>query len=644
MISLFRNFAKSKWAAGLLVLVAISLLVTGARMDIFSNLGPKHVISAGTRSVDQPEFRADFERVRTNLATQAGRALTTEDLVKENIHVRFLDEQTRRLGFLSWAWETGVRPGKALVLKQIRGIPAFFNAVTGQFDQAQYQQALAAQNITPVQLEQEFRDQYTTNHVGSAVIAGVALPRIYGALLAANALETRDGRWFTVTQSMVGKAAAPTDAQLTAFLNENAAQLRRPEFRMASVVLFSPGPGAATAAIPEARIVERFNFKKDTLSTPETRTFVTLTAPTKAAADKIAAALRAGQSPAEAGAANGNIRPADFKDTPLSAIPDAPVGAAVFALAAGQVSEPVQARLGFAVAKVTSVAAGKAATLDSARAQIVDELREEDAKGQVFAKVEQYEKARNDGKTLAQAAEAVGARIVQLPPFTAEGRLPDGQPMNAPPQILQAAQTLAKGGESDVIDAGQGQYFVLRLDDIRPAALPTLDEVRAPLAQQWTLREDAKRLAAKANELAARVRAGEDIAKVAASAGATVTTRTSVQQNQQAVAEVGQGVLQGLFGQGKGQVFSGQSAADSFVVGRVDAVHPAVPALAAPIAEQVRARMSQEVANAMVEQTFSAAAARSKAKNDPAMALQALGVTAPSTPAGPAAPAAPAKK
>ena len=41
-------------------------------------------------------------------------------------------------------------------------------------------------------------------------------------------------------------AAAPTDAQLQSFLTENAAQLRRPEFRMVSVVLFS-GSAAASA-------------------------------------------------------------------------------------------------------------------------------------------------------------------------------------------------------------------------------------------------------------------------------------------------------------------------------------------------------------------------------------------------------------
>ena len=72
------------------------------------------------------------------------------------------------------------------------------------------------------------------------------------------------------------------------------------------------------------------NFRKDALSTPETRDFVTLTAPNKAAADKIAAALRAGQTPEQAGAANGGLRPAPFDDTPRSAVADPAVAAAVF--------------------------------------------------------------------------------------------------------------------------------------------------------------------------------------------------------------------------------------------------------------------------------------------------------------------------
>jgi peptidyl-prolyl cis-trans isomerase D len=294
MISNFRDFAKSKWAIALFALLIISFaIVGGSQTDVFRGMGAQHVISAGDRSVDGAQFRTDFERIRTNAQQQEGRPVTIQELVDANLHVRYLESQTGRLGFLAWAHKAGIRPDEELILKRIREIPAFFNQITGQFDQQQYLQALAAQNVTTIQLEDEFRDTAISEHFASAVQAGLRAPRVYGALVAGRALETRDGRWFTVTQAMAGTTAAPTDAQLTAFISENAAQLRRPEFRIASVVLFNDAAGAAPQPITEERIVERFNFRKDGLSTPERRTFTTLTVADRAAADRIAAALRA---------------------------------------------------------------------------------------------------------------------------------------------------------------------------------------------------------------------------------------------------------------------------------------------------------------------------------------------------------------
>jgi peptidyl-prolyl cis-trans isomerase D len=634
MLTAFRAFSRSKWAAALLVLIAISFVIVGARMDVFSNLGPKHVIDAGDRSMNEAEFRTAFDQVRERLQQQVGRPLTNQELVAENIHTRFLTEQTQQLGFLNWAWKAGIRPGKELIVKQIRQIPAFFNSVTGQFDQQAYEAALAQQNLTPAMLEQDLRDQYATEHFGAAVFAGARVPRIYGALLAGSAFESRDGRWFEVTSAMAGQIPAPTDAQLNAFIQENAERLRAPEFRMVSVVLFTPEASAATP-ISDDRIRERFEFKKDTLGKPETRTFVTLTAPNRETAQKIAAALRAGQSPADAGRAN-NITPATFDATPRSAIGDAATAAAVFGLQANQVSDPVQAGVGFAVAKVTAIQPAAPATLESAREELIRELRAEDVKTQTYAKVEKYEAARTAGKNLADAAREAGGRVVDLPPFTKDGKLPNGQALNAPPQIFETAWSLTKGGESDVIDAGQGQYFAVRVNDIRPSALPTLAEVREPLAAQWIQRETMRRLSAKAEELTTRVRNGEDIAAVARSVNAPLTVRTGVIRNQQTQEALGQGVLQGLFGQSKGQAFSQPASQTAYVVGRVDNVHAANPAVAGPLAEQVRPRLTQELVQAVVEASFAAGAQRSKAKNDPVQARSALGLSADATPAAPA--------
>jgi peptidyl-prolyl cis-trans isomerase D len=453
MISVFRNFAKSKWAAGLLVLVGVALLVGGAKLDVFSGIMPKHIIDAGSRTIDAAEFRSDFDRAREQLQERAGRPLTTEDLVKENVHVRYLQQKSQQLGFLNWAWNVGIRPGKELVLRELRQAPAFFDSVTGKFDENLYRQKLAENNATPEMFEAQMRDQYITQHYGSALGAGMRLPRIYGAILASQALETRDGRWFSVTQAMAGTAGAPTDAQLTTFMNQNAAQLRLPEARTASVVLFDDR--GAPAAITDARIEERFNFRRDALSLPEKRTFVTLTAPNRAAADRIAAALRAGQAPAAVASAN-NIQPANYADTPRSALGDPAVAAAVFGLAANEVSAPIQASVGFVVAKVTAVTPGRAATLADVREQVIQELRAEDARAAVYARVEAYEKARESGKTL-DAGRGRNRRPHHpgAPDHARTASCATVRTINAPlpPQLVQTMPgACRKGGESEVID------------------------------------------------------------------------------------------------------------------------------------------------------------------------------------------------
>jgi len=639
MITLFRNFAKSKWATGLLVLVALALLFTGGQqLDVVGALTPHHVVDAGARSIDAARFRSDFDRVRENLQQQAQRSLTIEDLVKENILVRYLDSQKSELGFLDWAWKAGIRPGKELVIKEIRKLPIFLDPITGQFSEDTYRSQLAERNLTPAIAEQGFRDQYIVKHYSLAIAAGARLPRIYGALAANQALESRDARWFNVTRAMAGTTPPPTDAQLTAFMQQNAAEIRSKPMRVGSLVLFNSAPGAA-AAVSDADIQKRFDFRKDALSQPEKRTFVTLTAPTRATADKIAAALRSGQSPGEVAGAN-NLQPTEFNDTPRAGVTDPAVADAVFGLAPGQVSDPVQGRVGFTVVRVASISPARPVTLPEVRAQIIEELKGEAERTLIFQRVTRYDEARKTGKTLEEAAALAGARVVPLPPLTEDGKRPDGQQVNLPPQILENLWKLQKGADTDAVDLGHGEYFVLRVDQILPAVLPPLDRVRPMLAAEWTRRENARLLVNRANALEARIRAGEDIVAVARSVGAEVVTRAAIQA-QPTPADISQGLLQAIFGTDRGQVFGGQVSADVYVVGRVDAVTPAVAVLAAPMAEDFRNRMTQQALQPLVGNAIEAAAARTKARYDMALARQALNL--PAEAPGAPAPASPAQ-
>lgn len=632
MISLFRNFAKSKWAIGLLVLTALGLLVTGGtQTDVLGSLQAPKVVEAGDRSMSPQEFRAAMDRRLEEIQTQQGRAFTYEELLAQANLSAILRNRAEELAFFAWAWKAGVRPGNELVLRQIRAIPAFFDPVTNRFDENLYKSRLAEAKMTPAQLEQEARDQYSRAHYGSALMAGMRLPRIYGAVYANQTQQTRDGRWFILTQAMAGTAPQPTEAQLRSHMSQNAAALRRPEFRSGALIVFA-NPADRNAAISDEQIQARFDFRKDNLSVPERRTFTTLTAPTRAAADRIAAALRAGQTPAAVGEAN-DLQPAEYADTPRSAISDPAVAAAVFGLNADEVSAPVQARVGFVVAKLTGITPGREVTLADVRDQIVEELRGQEMRAAISRRVEAYEAARRQGRSLDEAVREVGAQVVPIPAVTREGLTREGQQLNVPEDVRDSMWKLAEGRASEVTSAGEGQYFVVRLDDITPAAMPALEDVREALARDWVARENARLLSVRADALTARLRAGEDIAAVAASVGATVNARTGVRQDQETMEALGQGVMRGLFSAERGQPFSQPQSADSMAIGRVDRIAAPTPALAADEAVQWRTRLAEATAEPLFTAAVAAAADRMKATYDEELAREALGVTAnPATP------------
>ena len=149
---------------------------------------------------------------------------------------------------------------------------------------------------------------------------------------------------------------------------------------------------------------------------------------------------------------------------------------------------------------------------------------------------QKYEEAHEKGSTLAEAAKIAGVSPAQIGPITAQGSDPDGKPnSNATQRMLKEAFALPQGGETDAVQDTKGEYFALRVDKIIPPALPTLDKVRARLTDYYLQQETAKRLEAKLNELAGRVKKGETLEAVAKSVGSEVThlpmTRSQAQQS-----------------------------------------------------------------------------------------------------------------
>ncbi|MDP3660617.1 peptidylprolyl isomerase [Phenylobacterium sp.] len=627
MLSAIRNFAKSWVAAVLIGLLIVSFAVFGIS-DIFNKQQTSNaVIVAGKRQVTGAEFRREFDSFKRNAEQQAGQPLSTELAVANGLDARLLQELTNRAAFGELMRRVGVIAPDSLVVSEIRKIPAFFDQMTGRFDEKLYQQKLGENQLTREQFEQLVRDDLSENQLAKGLVSGMRAPRAYTALAAAYGLETRDIGYFTIEPSSVPAPPAPTDAQLTGFMKLHAAELTRPELRILTVVSFSPANVAANLPIDEKALMERYNFRKDTLSQPETRSLVQIPVKDAAAAALVAARLGKGEDPTAVAKSVG-AQAISYVGKPKSAIPDRKVADAAFALTPGQVSGPVQGDLGLAVVKVLKSTPGRTVSLEEIRPQLEAELRKDAAAEKVYALTQAYDDAHAGGASLTEAAQKAGVPALTLPAIAKDGRNLEGQQLQGmPPKLLDTAFGLPLGGESEVQETGDGSYYAVRVEKILPAAVPPLAEIKPQLTRVWIMEETVKRLQARADQFAERLRKGESLEAVASAAGAKPSRalaldRATAAQNKALSGEA----LGRAFSAKPGDVFIAPGATPGLVVAKLEAVRAKPDAQMARMTEEARPQMTMVLFRDIGDSARRAAREQLKVKVNTAAARAAIGL------------------
>ena len=632
MLAGFRSFAKSPFAVVLFGLLIISFAVFGIS-DVFKGPTGKWVIAAGSRSMTPDDFKARFEAYRKQQQAQ-GQTLTPDMAVQTGLDRQMLQQLSLQESMAELIRKMGVRPSDKVVgdvlREQLAGLPPGqrpFDPITGKFDAKMYEALLAQNELTPARYEASLRDDIAQTQVLAAFAGGLRAPRVYSALQAAYGLEARDLAAFAINPATVEKPAPPTDAQLQTFMTENAERLTRPETRVLSVARFSAKALEPSVTVPEADIVKTFNFRKDTLGTAETRSFVQIVAPDAKAAAVIAQRLAKGDQPAVVASAYGK-QPVIINSRPKSALPDAKVAAAVFALAEGQASAPIAGDLGLSVVKVTKINPPTAPTLESQRPAIEAELKTQAAQAKAYEQTQAYQDAHDGGANLLDAAAKAGALVMTTAPVAAQGVDESGQPVpGLTPDVLKTAFELPSGGESELIEAGKGEYYAVRVEKVLPKAMPPLAEIKPQLTQQWLITKLLERMKAKADELGARVKKGESMEAVAAAAGSAVQRVPNItRENAQQFQGLGRDLLIATFGAKPGEPFTSRAPQGGFLVAKVEAVRPGSVQQMARITEAMRGQTSQGLMRDVGLAAQDAAKTQLKTKVNLNLARQAIGV------------------
>ncbi len=639
MLSAIRAFAKSPFATGLLGLLVVSFGVWGIK-DVFRSGGfTDAVVKAGSRPpITSAQFKDIFAAEKAQREQQAGQQVSNEQAVKLGLDRMIADGLAATEASGALMASEGIKPSDDLIAGEIRKITAFFSPITGQFDKDTYVRALAEKHLTEAQADNEFRDTVAQRHYIAGLAAGLKAPRIYGLVQAAFAKEGRDFTWFALGPSAVPAPTRPTDDQLNGFLKQNAAQLTKPEQRQLSIVRFSAAKLATTIAAPDDLVQKRFAFEKDTLNVPEKRAMILISVKDAAAGAQAAAKLKAGGDPQTIAKAAGG-QATTYPATPKAAIADPKIADAAFGLKPGEVAGPIQGTLGLAVIKLLDITPAKPVTLAEARPKIEAEVKQQQAKEKIYDVVQKYDDAHSGGAGMADAAKAAGVAVEPIPvPLISTGQTLMGQKANLPPKVLQAAFTLPQGGDSEVLDIGQGEYWVVHVDKVIPPALLTLDEsvpqgkVRDLITKQFVLRDLFTKLRAKSDALTAEIKKGKTMEAAAAEVGATLQHADNVDRTasnpkaQGAPPAYSQDLLGRVFAGKIGDVVVGEDTKPGLIVAKLDKVEEAPAPILAGLAEQARMPTTRALFEDIGAATRLAAVSKMKPTVDYKKGRDALGV------------------
>lgn len=415
--------------------------------------------------------------------------------------------------------------------------------VDGRFDEKRYRQLLEVNRTTPPQFEadrrEEMRQRIIARMLTDSALATDAEVREYRTLKD----QTRDIRYFEIAGQRFFDPEAVTEEELEAAYQESLDRYVAPERVRVSYLELRLDSMDDGAPLSEEAIVAYYEAHALDFMAPELRKLRQIFlkgAESDELAQELYRRLQEGEDFGELARAHSQDELSRDRGGEVGwvATGDLPedLGALVFSLDPGKVSEPIKTDRGVYVLDVLELEPSRLRSLEEVRDQVVGQARRADLESRYAAEAEELGLlAYENPESLAVAAEQLDMDVqgTGLLPLTA---LPEGVlSQSAVLEALRRDEVLREGMNSDRIDLEADWSAVVRVDEYEEAqTLPlevVADQVRIDLARQkaWTA------LLAHAAELTEQLQEEPDIAALAERDGAELVAHPGLARDTEEV-------------------------------------------------------------------------------------------------------------
>lgn len=503
MLQNIRNYAGSFVVKILFAILILSFFIWGIA-DVFRpKSGNQWAAKVGDREISQAAFDHEYQATARRVQQQLGGRLDAEAMRSLGLGRSVVNQMINRTLIQEEAAALGIGSSDDAVRKLIGEDRRFRNA-EGQFDPRVLQAFIRQTGLSEQEFFAELRSELDIGAILQSVQGGAVLPAALADAIRDYATEKRTIDYVRLGFDRQRLDAEPDEATLRAYYAKHVQDYMTPELRAVTMLVVDRSAVTPQITVDDAEVKAAYDERVDEFAVPERRRFAQILASDEAAARQAVARLKEGASIEDAARAAGLGDAAVARIGPVSEnqLP-ADLRQPVFAAAAtGVVADPVHTGLGWHVIDVLAIDAGSVRPLADVAEQLRQELIGEKAERQVVDLGNKIEDGLGRGQSLEDIAAGVGLPLRQIPALTAAGKDANDQAVpDLPSKLAATAFATAKGSTSDLVEDEGDQYFLVRVDEVTPAAERDFQAVAAAVTDAW--RAEARRQ--KAEDTAAKV-------------------------------------------------------------------------------------------------------------------------------------------
>lgn len=373
----------------------------------------------------------------------------------------------------------------------------------GTLDMERYRQLVGAQGMTPEMYENRLRADLSIRQVVNGVLASSFVPPALSGVALEAYFQQREAQWVVFKPSDFAARLKPTEQELQAHFQQQAARYQTPESVDIEYVMLDLSTAQKGVVLNEADVRTYFEQNQARLQSKEERRAshilftVDSKAPqaerdqVKAQAQQVLATVKqtpkrfaelARQHSKDPGSASkGGDLDYFARGAMVKAFEDA-----AFALASGQISDLVETEFGYHIIQITDIRQPKLPSFESQKASLEAELRKQQAQRKFAELAEQFTNlVYEQSDSLKPAADRLKLEVRKLEGLTRQSTA--AAPLNNPKLMaaLFSADALEKKRNTEAIEVGANQLVAARVVKHTPAAAMPFDKVQDKVRQSW---------------------------------------------------------------------------------------------------------------------------------------------------------------